>query len=469
MFSFIFQIGAWFLRKAAVALLIVALTLAALATSLFLRDTTNLDTQRRQRVEALTRQRETALVERGQIEQQVEGLRGDLRTHDDRIGRAGRVIETLVSLQSRWKRWFGDTEQQRANDVQIERMRAVQAEARQQKLELQQTLTEAAWRRETLEQQLLTTEGEIAALQKAASPVVHYFTEAWISARGWIALGVFLYFFGSWLLRIVLYFGVAPFVTRGKAICFAPEPQALPEVNSKEGSIHVSLWPGEILMVRAKYLAEWSEAVNRRNRSLLDWRLPLTSFVSGLFSVVELHNRHAGGEHPVLLARSDHPDAMFAVAQISEGGSLILRPKFLAGVIHQAGQPVVIRSRWRLFSRQSWVTLQFRYMEFVGPCRLIVTARSGLRVEQLVAREVGPKPIRRVTPLAAIGFTPNLDCGLVRTERFWRYLRGLDPLIEMCFTGPGLVLARDPNLSAAGRFSRFWASRWNRLLRVIGA
>ncbi len=469
MFSFLFEFGAWFLRKAAIALLIVALAVTALATSLFLRDTTNLDTQRTRRAEDLARQRDAVLEERLEIERRVEGLRVDLRAHDDRIQRAGRIIETLESLQSRWERWFGDTAQQRSNDAQIERMRAIQAEARQEKLEFQRTLTEAAWRREALEQQLSPLEGEIEALQQSPSAIVHYLTQAWVRSRGWVAAGVFLYFFGSWILRIVLYFGVAPFVARGKTIRLAPEPQALPEVSSREGSIHVSLWPGEILVVRSKYLAESTDAVNRRNRPLLDWSLPLTSFVSGLFSVAELHNRHVGGEHPVLLARTDHPDAVFAVAQISEGSSLILRPRFLAGVIHQAGHPVVIRSRWRLFNRQYWDTFQFRYMEFVGPCRLIVAAGHGLRVEQLVARDVGPKPIRRVAPLAAIGFTPNLDCALVRTERFWRYLRGLDPLIEMCFAGPGLVLAGDPNDTAAGRFSRFWSSRWNRLLRVIGA
>ena len=469
MFSFIFRFAAWFLHKAATTLIIVVLGLAAYSTWLFLNDDTNLDTQRTQRLETLDRSREAGVEEKSQIEHRIEALRQDLRTHDDRAERAGRIIENLSSLQSRWKRWFGEAEQQRANDTQIERLLGVQAEARQQKLQVQRTLTQMAWQREGLVLQLESLDREIVSLQKDSSPAVYYLTIAWSRARGWIVVGVFLYFFGSWFLRIVLYFGVAPFVTRGKTICFAPELQQLPDVSASEGSIHASLWPGEILVVRSKYLAESSDAVNRRNRPLLDWRLPITSFISGLFSVVELHNRHAGGEHSVLLARSDRPKAVFAVAQISEGSSLILRPKFLAGVIHQAGQPLVIRSRWRLFNRQSWVTFQFRYMEFAGPCRLIVTAPNGLRIEQLVARDVGPRPIRRLSPLAAIGFTPNLDCALVRTERFWRYLRGLDPLIEMCFAGPGLILARDQNSLSAGRFYRFWSSRWNLLLRVIGA
>lgn len=469
MFSFLFRIAGWFLRKAAVALLIVVLALTAYATWLFLHDSTNLNTERSQRLEALTQRRASLLEERTKVENQINELRQDLASCDDRIGRTGRVIETLTSLQSRWERWFGNAEQQRANDAQIEHLRTTQAEARQKKLQLQRTLTQAAWQRETLEGQIEPLDREIVAIQKEPSQVIHYLSTAWYFSRWWVVTGVFLYFFGPWFIRIVLYFGVAPLVTRGKALRFAPQMEELPEVTASEGSIQASLWPGEVLLVRSMYLAESNATMARRTRTLFDWTLPLTSFLSGLFRVIELHNRQAGGERRVLLARSGRPKAIFAEVQISEASSLILRPKFLVGVIHQAGQPLVIRSRWRLFNRQSWVTFQFRHVEFSGPCRLIVTARSGLRVEQLVARDVGPLPIRRLSPLATIGFTSNLDCALVRTERFWRYLRGSDPLIEMCFAGPGLVLARDPNDTPVGRFARFWSPRWNRLLRVIGA
>lgn len=469
MFSFLFRIVAWFLRKAAVALVIVALALAAYATSLFLHDTTNLNTERSQRIEVLTQRRSLLVEDQTKVENQTNELRQDLATCDDRIERTGRVIETLTSLQSRWERWFGNADQQRANNAQIEHQRAVQAETRQKKLQIQHTLTQAAWQREALQAQLEPLDREIASIQKEPSVALHYLTIAWYRARWWVVTGVFLYFFGPWFIRIVLYFGMAPLVTRGKAIRFAPKMEELPEVTTSEGSIQASLWPGEVLLVRSKYLAESNSAVTRRTRTLFDWSLPLTSFLSGLFRVIELHNRHAGGERRVVLARSGRPNAIFAEVQISEASSLILRPKFLVGVIHQGEQPLVIRSRWQLFNRQSWVTFQFRYMEFSGPCRLIVTARSGLRVEQLIARDVGPLPIRRLPPLAAIGFTSNLDCALVRTERFWRYLRGSDPLIEMCFAGPGLVLARDPNDTPVGRFARFWSPHWNRLLRVIGA
>ena len=176
----------------------------------------------------------------------------------------------------------------------------------------------------------------------------------------------------------------APDLARKARFASLPNIQQFPEISASGGLDPAALWPGEILWSGRNIYRESNEAVNRRNRPLLDWRLPLTSFVSGLFSVVELHNRHAGGQQRVLLARSDHPKAVFAVAQISEGSSLILRPKYLAGVIHQASRPLVIRSRWRLFNRQSWVTFQFRYMEFAGPCRLIVTARRGLHIEQLM-------------------------------------------------------------------------------------
>lgn len=148
---------------------------------------------------------------------------------------------------------------------------------------------------------------------------------------------------------------------------------------------------------------------------------------------------------------------------------MVLRPRFLAGVIYASGQGLTIRSRWRLFHRHAWATLQFRYLEFRGPCRLIVAVPGGLRVEHITPGEAGPKVVRRISPVAAIAFTPNLECALVRTERFWRYVQGRVKLIEMSFAGPGVFLAKTAVTPAGNRFSRFFSAGGDRLLRVFGA
>lgn len=468
LFSFLYRSAAWFLRKLIVAVVVVGLTLTTYATWLFLQDNTDLDAQRVEGVSALSVRRETLVNQRTQIESKIESLRQELTAQQDRAERAKKIAESLTSLQSRWKRWFGDRQQQELNTAQIQHLREVETTAREQALELQRAITQTAWGREDIDLKLQTLNKEMEALRQAESPVIHYLNTAWRRARWYVWAGVILYFFGPWLARIALYFGVAPFFSRGKALCFASDLQRLPEVTTGEGSIAAPLWPGEVLVVRSKYLGERSNQVERRSRLLLDWRLPLTSVATGLFNVVELHHRHASGEQRVALAGSGPTLVEFALLHLSEGSSLILRPRFLAGFIQPVGGPLAIRSRWRLFHRHSWITLQFRFLEFAGPCRLIIASPGGLKVEHLAARETGPAPVRRVALPAAIGFTPNLDRALVRVERLSRYLRG-SPLFELCFSGPGLFLTGTAQPSATNRFKRFWSARSERLMRVFGA
>lgn len=468
-FSFLYRSTAWFLRKVLAAVVIVSLALVTYAVYLFLHDTTDLDATRAQRIAILSHRQETLLAERTEVEGRIESLRVKLSIEQERADRAGRVIDTLESLRSRWERWFGNAAQQRNNDEQIARMKNVQSDARQVVLQLQRSITQAAWEREGLEVAIEPVERELTALQKVHSPALHYLNTAWYRARWIIAVCAFLYFFGAWFGRVVLFYGVAPFISRGRAIRFLPDIQQLPEVTPLEGSIAASLWPGEILAVRRRFLGERNEAVTRGKRLLLDWRLPLTSWFSGLVNLVELHNRHAGGEQRVALSGSGDTPVEFALVQVAEGSSLIVRPRFLAGFVYPSGQRLKIRARWRLLHRQSWATLQFRFLEFVGPCRLIVAAPEGLRVEQLGLAESGPRASRRVSPLAAIAFTPGMDCALVRTDRFWRYVRGRSDLVEMSFAGPGILLAKSTSTAPSHGFGRSWSRRRDRLLRVFGA
>lgn len=469
MFSFLYRSTALFLRKLATAVLIVALALTAYALYLFVHDDSDVDARRAQRVAVLTGRRDKLVAERTEVEHRIEERRAELRAQQERADRAARVIETLEALRSRWERWFGNAEQQRSNESQLAHVKGVQADARQEVVQLQRSITQMAWEREGVQVAIDPIERELATLEKNHSLPLHYLNTAWYLARWYVAIGVFLYFFGPSFGRILLFYGVAPFISRGRALHFRPDVQQIPVVTLLEGSFAASLWPGEALAVRPEFLGEKNDSVTRRKRLFLDWRLPLTSLVSGLNQLVELHNRHAGGEQRVALSGSGKTPVEFALVDVAEGSSLIVRPKFLAGVIHPAGQRLRIRSRWRLLHRQSWATLQFRFLEFVGPCRLIVAAPEGLRVEQLGLPGAETHVTRRISALAAIAFTPGIDCALVRTDRFWKYVRGRADLVEMRFTGPGVLLAKSVSGVEGSEFRKVWSRRGDRLLRVFGA
>jgi len=148
---------------------------------------------------------------------------------------------------------------------------------------------------------------------------------------------------------------------------------------------------------------------------------------------------------------------------------MVLRPSFLAGVIRKKDQPLVIRRRWQLFRWQAWVTLQFRFFEFVGPCRLVIAGNRGVRAEWLASRVGNANPARRTNQDATIGFTSNLDYEPVRAETFWGYYRGMNPLFDDLFSGQGVFLCQQ--VSAKGDASNarhFWSSAWSGALKVFG-
>jgi hypothetical protein len=141
----------------------------------------------------------------------------------------------------------------------------------------------------------------------------------------------------------------------------------------------------------------------------------------------------------------------------------VLRPSFLAGLATEQGRKVRIRRRWQIFRWQAWVTMQFRYFEFVGPARLIVAGSRGVRVERLAATA------RRTNQDATIGFTPALDYKPVRAETFWGYYRDMNPLFDDLFAGEGFFLCQEISTEgAAGNVRKFWAGLWSSALKVFG-
>jgi hypothetical protein len=169
------------------------------------------------------------------------------------------------------------------------------------------------------------------------------------------------------------------------------------------------------------------------------------------------------------LSNSDDPHTELSVIEVPEGASIILRPSFLVGVITENEDKVEIRRRWTLLRWQAWITLQFRFFEFVGPCRLVVAGSRGVRGEVLRLEREGVRPARRTNQLATIGFTPNLDYLPVRAETFWGYYRNMNPLFDDLFAGEGLFVLQETASDQTHQGPRrFWSAVWNSVLKVFG-
>lgn len=447
----------------------VVLGVAAVAVSLYLRETVDFDRSRAIIVQTLTAERDQLQAVRNEIDARMAEMQSDIVNHEERVARATKVISTLRELESWWDRLVGNPDQQKANAAQIERMTALSAESTTALVDLRRTLLQLTWERDGLDLALTRLQGRIEAELQSESRAVHYARRAWEKSRVYVVTALALFIFGPTLLKLGLFYGLAPLLAKSRPIRLVESVIAQPAVGGSRVSVDTALWPGEVLLIRENFLQSSDEGLAKKTRFLLDWRIPFTSLACGLFELVSMRNVRAEGERHVTFSNADDPHVELAVVALPEGGSLILRPTFLAGVITPVDRPLRIRPRWQLLRWQAWISLQFRYFEFQGPCRLLVAGSRGVRAEQLGEREGRPAPARRTNQRATIGFTPTLDYRPVRAETFWGYYRGLNPLFDDLFSGQGVFLTQETSSGHGERASgRFWASLWSGVLKVLG-
>ena len=470
----------WIIDKFAAAIVIVALGLVACGLWLFLKDNVDLDQWRQEMMRTLSGQRAEVREALGDVQQRMARISAEMTAEEQRGKVAEGVITKLKELESTWDRFIGNPEQQKANAQQIQKMMEFRATAAARVTELQRDFTRATWEKDGLEIALGKLDGKIAEVEARQSRVVHYLERAWdyplgrgvftLPVKGWVVVFLGFYFLGPSLGKAFLYVGLAPYIARGRPVRLAPMLAALPEVGTSHVTAEVALRPGERLWVKEKFLQASDEGVARSTRYLLDWRIPLTCVATGLVELIELRNRLGGtAEQRVTLSNQSDPHSELALITLPEGAALVLRPSFLAGVVVADGQRLRLRRRWQLWRWQSWVTLQFRFFEFSGPCRLLVAGSRGVRAERLVDREGEASPARRTNQDATIGFTPNLDYLPVRAETFWSYYRGMNPLFDDLFVGRGIFLCQQVAVAGDARKARrFWSGFWNGILKVFG-
>ena len=469
MYGLLYKLGAWLLQKLVIASLIVLIALAGYGGWMFLRDEVNLGREQQERIAIMQAELQNLEQQRAQIGETLTAWQADLTAEQARVEQAGKVLATLKQLEGWWDRWFGDPEQRAINEARAERMQALQNQAQGRVAALQRGLADLQVRSATVETEWETTTVRLAAAEAGQSRFSLYVQRAWNHAKWYIIIALVAYFFGPSIVKLVAYYALAPLLARGRPIRFSAENVVAPAVHASRVSVDVALWPGEVLRLKEKFLQASDEGLARKTRFVLDWRIPFTSLACGLIELVELRQGHASGEGRVTFSTSDDPHVELAEVAIPPDSSLILRPSFLAGVITPPGRDLKIRRRWAVWRWQSWVTLQFRFFEFVGPCRLVVAGTRGVRAEVLEARPGGQRPARRTNQIATIGFTPDLDYLPVRAETFWGYYRGMNPLFDDLFAGPGLFLLQETSRAGAeGKAGSFWATLWNGVLKVFG-
>jgi hypothetical protein len=469
------KIVRWFASKAATAGLILGLALAACGTWLFLKDNVDFDEWRQDVMRTLTGERAKVVSALADVRHRMEKTSAEIASEQEKIKQTDNVIAQLAALDSTWDRLTGDA-QQKANRERRAKLEESKTETAAHVAALQTEYQRTAWERDGLEIALGKLNTQLKTIEAKRSKVAHYLERVWnyrfgrFTVKQWVILTLALYFLGPSVGKLALYFLLAPVIVRGRPVRLEPAQTEMPGVGLSSVSANITLAPGERLLVRERFLQASDEGLKRRTRAVLDWRMPITWFASGLTELIEMKNRHPLRDFACTLSNQADPHSELAVIILRPDVKMVLRPSFIAGVVVSDKQPLKVRRRWQLFRWQAWVTLQFRFLEFHGPCKLVIAGSRGVRAEWLVPRGADETaPARRTNQDATIGFTPNLQYQPARAETFWSYYRGMNPLFDDLFSGQGLFLCQQVSAEGDARRARkFWSNVWGGALKVFG-
>lgn len=465
MFSNLRKFISWAFLKLAFGVLVAAAGLAIYALWLFEHDDPDFAAVHARLVSGLTEKKSAATAARDVAQKELAGLQQEGVAHETRATKAAAIAEALRSSDSWWEKIFGNREQQQINARRIVDLTAMEKTSRDAAGLLSEKRSQSAKLVEKLNQQLQSIDERLGLVEATDSRMVHYSILAWDAGKWFVIVWLVIYFLGRTVRKLVLFYYFAPRIERRRAVQLARDVEFSPTLGQSRTIVETSLWPGETARIRKRYLLAVDEAVVCKSQWLLSWRFPMMSMLSGFVHDVNLHHARAGREYRLAFAHHKNPENEMAVVHVPENGSLVVRPSFLAGVILPPGKKLEVRLRWQFFRWQSWLSGQLRFLEFKGPCRLVVVGRPGLRAERLVVKEDGVVPACRTNQDWTIGFTPNLEYRLIRTTRFWNYFRWDHRLFDAYFVGVGFVLTQT---AVPGRKTAFWSSTRNRARKIIG-
>ncbi len=251
------------------------------------------------------------------------------------------------------------------------------------------------------------------------------------------------------LFKLIAFFGIAPLAARAHPIRLHERGIAL-HASPSALSINVVLDREHELLLRSGLQSSAAD-IAADDLHLLDWRIPFTCLAAGLFALQRLRSERV--EHATIASTdSGH---RIATIDIPAGGAVTLSPRALIGIVKPRSSRLVITRPWRVLWLISWITAQFRFLVFHGPCTLIVEGRDGVIAED-AARD------RMIDKRLTLGFDAHLAYGAARSASFVPYFRGQASLFTDRFGGEGRYLhALRSALPLAGGI-------WGRGLKGLG-
>jgi hypothetical protein len=234
-----------------------------------------------------------------------------------------------------------------------------------------------------------------------------------------------------WLIKVFLYFIVAPLASRITPVRILPlaSPSDPPRPGGSAVSLPIEVGPDQELLVHGDFLQTTDLPARKRTQLFLNRSLPFTSLAAGMATLTAIRPT---GEKParVVVSSTKDPLGEVALLEVPTDAAMVVHPRALAGILKPVAGGVRISRHWRLFSLHSWITCQFRYLAFHGPCTLILKGCRGVRAES-----PDPEAPRLLNQSATLGFSAHFDYSNSRCETFWSYFTGEEDLFNDLFSG----------------------------------
>jgi hypothetical protein len=277
-----------------------------------------------------------------------------------------------------------------------------------------------------------------------------------------ILIGILLVPLG---IKALLYFVVAPWATSRPPTRLLPSAAGRVAAQKIAGdrvsavSIPVVLQDNQELLIQPDYLQSTSVQAKKNTKWLLNWSIPLSSLLSGMFLLTRVS---PAGVEPVVLSSSKDPLSELGLIDLAEGAAFVVRPRALAGVIQDRARPTRITRHWRL-GLQAWLTLQLRFLAFHGPAQLVVKGCRGICAERAGGG-------RMINQAATLGFSADISYGNTRCETFISYWRGKEELFNDVFSGESgiYVYEETPSAGRAAGIGRPIEGFTDALLKAFG-
>lgn len=459
---YLLKIGKWLLGKSAVLIVATLVAIGVFALYLYIGDSFRLDRERLEKLEATQALARQTYQQLESIHSEIIDVAKELDDARTKAQTAQQLIEKLEGFLSKIEYLFSSAAEKKAVDDQLASAKVENEQLGAQIIDLRTRHAGLRVTRTSLSDEAQKLEEEILALETGSSEIVRYINASWSAIRVYLPIAIAVIVLGPIVLKLTAYYVIAPIFQWAKPIQFSRSKLAEPAILDSGVSVGLSLVEGETAWIKESYLQASDENLDRRTRFVLNWQIPVTCLAAGLVELIEFTSKSDG---KVTASTQDKPDMELCLLRVPEKSSIILRPSHLVGLIAPEGEMVSIRRRWSFARAQAWMTLQFRYFEFVGPCRLVVSGVRGVRAESI---DSGPDGGRRANQDSTIGFTPDLQFGATRAETFWAYFRGFNPLFDDVFRGHGVFLCQEITRGEDSGPTRFWAGMRDAFLKVVG-